>query len=138
MDKKISISLINKYDEIPRVAEIIGKFGNSNNIEEKLLNQFFLSIDEVLTNIITYSFKDNNEHIIKLVVKLDSACLSVSIEDDGVAFNPLEQQGINTNLALEEKPIGGLGIHLVKNLTDEQYYERTECKNILTLRKIIK
>jgi anti-sigma regulatory factor (Ser/Thr protein kinase) len=61
----------------------------------------------------------------------------VAIEDDGIPFNPLEKETPDTDLPLEERKIGGLGIHLVRNLMDKVSYQRRVDKNRLTLVKNI-
>ena len=63
--------------------------------------------------------------------------LVVKVEDDGREFNPLELPEPDLEQKLEERPIGGLGIHLVRNLMDELDYKRTHNKNILTMKKKI-
>jgi len=61
----------------------------------------------------------------------------VEVEDDGRQFNPLELPEPDLEKKLEERPIGGLGIHLVRNLMDELEYRRTHNKNILIMKKKI-
>jgi anti-sigma regulatory factor (Ser/Thr protein kinase) len=57
------------------------------------------------------------------------------VTDDGHPFNPLELPEPNTHLPVEDRPIGGLGIHLLKKMSDRMAYARTDGKNRLTLRK---
>ncbi len=57
------------------------------------------------------------------------------VEDDAVAFNPLEREAPDLNAPLEDRPIGGLGVHLVRKLMDDVRYERAGARNILTMRK---
>jgi sigma-B regulation protein RsbU (phosphoserine phosphatase) len=61
--------------------------------------------------------------------------LKFTIVDSGSPFDPTAQEEADTSLSVEDRPIGGLGIHLVRQLMDSINYERTEGKNILTLRK---
>ena len=63
--------------------------------------------------------------------------LTIVIVDDGLPFNPLEVEEPDTGLALQDREIGGLGIHLVINLMDEVKYERREEQNVITLTKQI-
>jgi anti-sigma regulatory factor (Ser/Thr protein kinase) len=52
-----------------------------------------------------------------------------------VPFNPLDEATPDTNLSIEDRQIGGLGIHLVINMVDDISYRRTADKNVLTLTK---
>ena len=61
--------------------------------------------------------------------------LSISIADNGVPFNPFTRKDPNTELALADREIGGLGIHLVKNVMDEVIYQRRYNRNVVTLIK---
>ena len=63
--------------------------------------------------------------------------LIFTVTDSGIAFDPTQKEEVDTTLSAEERPIGGLGIHLVRQIMDEVHYERIDDKNILTLIKNI-
>ena len=88
--------------------------------------------DELLTNIISYAYRDDKEHEIGIKVELSSDRLKVSMVDDGIPFNPLGIEKPDTELPLEEREIGGLGIHLVRNMMDKVSYRRRIDKNVIT------
>ena len=94
-----------------------------------------LAIDEVVTNVISYGFGDAAEHLIQVRLVLNSGELTLEVEDDGKPFDPLCQPPPNLTLALEDRPIGGLGIHLVRNLMDCTEYRRQHDRNLLIMRK---
>ncbi len=95
--------------------------------------KFNLIFDEVLNNVISYAYHDDGDHDIEIRMELAGERLLVTLADDGVPFNPLSVMAPRTDLALEEREIGGLGIHLVRNLVDEVSYQRRIDKNVLTL-----
>ena len=68
----------------------------------------------------------------------DGQTLHCQIIDSGVPFDPTAKKKVDTTLSVEERQIGGLGIHLVRELMDSINYERKDGKNILTLTKNIK
>ena len=136
MEKK-EIILKNKLSEIRRISEIIEKFCENNNLPMRILFDVNLSLDELLTNIIHYGFDDEKEHTIIVKLSLSENILEITIEDDGKAFNPLNAKPPNLDQSIEDKPIGGLGIYLVKNLMTEINYKRLKSKNILVLTKIV-
>ena len=81
------------------------------------------------------AFQDDKEHEIEINIDLKKDCLAISLSDDGIPFNPLTIELPGTDLSLEERGIGGLGIHLVKNIMDEVEYKRRVDKNIITIVK---
>jgi anti-sigma regulatory factor (Ser/Thr protein kinase) len=104
----------------------------------RILFEANLALDELFTNIISYGFDDKNEHTIRITISLQNDELVFNIEDDGMPFNPTEAETPDLECTIEECRIGGLGIHLAKNLMDEVCYQRCKDKNILTLKKNIK
>ena len=97
-----------------------------------------VALDEILTNIISYAYDDAKEHIIVIRLSLDQEKWTVEVEDDGRPFNPLNAPEPDTKQLLGERPIGGLGIHLVRKLIDELEYRRQNDRNILVMRLKVK
>src|SRR5262249_28810174 len=94
-----------------------------------------LTIEELVTNCIKYGYDDAEEHIIEVELKLSAGELVVTVTDDGHPFNPLELPEPDTNLPMEERLSGGLGIHLLRKMSDRMDYARADGKNRLILRK---
>jgi anti-sigma regulatory factor (Ser/Thr protein kinase) len=111
--------------------------GRRLNLSRKCLFEMNLALDELFTNIISYGFQDRSEHLIRVHISADHNVLTVVLEDDGMAFNPVDRIPPEMPCTLDECKVGGLGIHLVKNLMDEVIYERRAGTNVLTLRKCI-
>ena len=82
-----------------------------------------------------YGLNDEQRHFIDIRLELTANSLIVSIADDGVPFNPLAETAPDTTLSIEDRQIGGLGIHIVVNMVDDISYQRTAGKNVLTLTK---
>lgn len=94
-------------------------------------------IDEMLNNIISYAYEDAGKHLIDLNVALSGRELVLSIADDGVPFDPFQTETPNVSKPLETRSIGGLGVHLVRNIMDEVSYERSSGQNVTTLIKLL-
>jgi serine/threonine-protein kinase RsbW len=94
-----------------------------------------LALEEILANIISYGYSDNREHEIRVNLSVEPGKVRVDVEDDGQPFNPLEAPEADTTKPLEERTIGGLGIHLVRKLMDGLEYKRQGEKNLLTIKK---
>ncbi len=88
-----------------------------------------------MNNVITYAYRDEDDHEISARVELVADRLTVTIADDGVPFNPLSAKTPDTESSLEDREFGGLGIHLVRSLVDDVSYHRRIDKNVLTLMK---
>ncbi len=93
--------------------------------------------DELLHNIMCYAYNDEEAHAIEVGIKLSGDRLQIQISDDGAPFNPFSLEDPDTSLSLEDRDVGGLGIHLVRNVMDEIAYQRNIDRNIVTLVKRI-
>ncbi len=94
-----------------------------------------LALDEVVTNIIFYAYDDEAEHQIQIRVALETEGVSVRVEDDGRPFNPLDATTPDLGVDVDERPIGGLGVHIVRSLMDALECRREDDRNILIMRK---
>ena len=127
------IVIKNDLPEIAVVQEIFEAFAEKLRIPMLITMKFDVIFDELLNNIMSYAYRDNREHDIEVRMALVGKRLTVTITDDGVSFNPLSVEAPDTDLSLEDREPGGLGIHLVRNLVDDVSYHRRIGKNVLTL-----
>jgi sigma-B regulation protein RsbU (phosphoserine phosphatase) len=121
--------------EIAAVNETFGAFAKEFGIPATIAMKFNVIFNELLNNIVTYAYSDDDEHDIEVRMELAGKRLTVTITDDGVPFNPLSAEAPDTDVSLEAREIGGLGIHLVRNLIDDVSYNRRIDKNVITLMK---
>jgi sigma-B regulation protein RsbU (phosphoserine phosphatase) len=131
----INIEIVNNLEEINTAVGQFEQFATENQISLAVTQKLNIVFDELLNNVISYAYKDDEEHIIVINASLRGERLVVTITDDGEPFNPFGKNPPDTMLSLEERSLGGLGIHLVKNLMDEYDYKRNVNKNIITLIK---
>jgi serine/threonine-protein kinase RsbW len=95
---------------------------------------FDLCANEAVTNTISYGYRDNpGDHSITLQVQREGDFLSLTITDDGIAFNPLERDYRLLPADLDAAPIGGLGVELIRKYMDQVRYARVGDCNILTM-----
>lgn len=134
---KMLLTLKNNLSEIERLANTVMQFGKDNNFSDKSIFDINLALEEVVNNIISYAYKDKNEHHITIHLELEGQELMLKVEDDGIPFNPLGVRELDINKPLEERQPGGLGLFFVRNLTDELEYKREKNKNILIMKKKI-
>jgi anti-sigma regulatory factor (Ser/Thr protein kinase) len=94
-----------------------------------------LAIEEIATNCIKYAYHDKKEHVIEIHLLLSPGALIMTVRDDGQPFDPLTAPGPDLRVAAEDRPIGGLGIYLLRQMSDRIEYVREGNKNRLTLWK---
>ena len=132
--------LRNRIEEVAQLEGFIETLGEELTLDVPLCFNLNLALEEAVTNVINYAFPPEEEH--SFLVSADGEAegtLTLEIQDDGVAFDPLnEAPEVDITLGVEERPIGGLGIFLVKQIMDEVSYERVDGKNILTMKKCLK
>lgn len=135
MTDRVSIEISNRLSELERLHEALADFCRRYGLSAKVARDLNLALEEIVTNIITHSYTDDRAHLIGVHLNLQSDEVRIEVEDDGQPFNPLEAQEVDTTMPLEDRPIGGLGIHLVRKVTDGLEYKRLGDKNIFTLKK---
>jgi anti-sigma regulatory factor (Ser/Thr protein kinase) len=135
VDKILQIR--NDIDELTRVAMFLEDLSEEWGLGMPLAFSLNLVLEEALTNVISYGFDDDSEHTIEVRLKKSGALLSVVIVDDGHEYDPTLKADPDITLAAEERPIGGLGIFLIKKIMDTVEYQRKQNKNILILTKKI-
>jgi len=133
--KEYSFELKSSLAELDKLCQNLETFGKKFGLPKKLIFEINLALDELFTNIISYGFKDNQEHIVKVTLTPQNDELCLCIEDDGKPFNPIDFETPDVSCSVEECKIGGLGIHIMKKLMDEVCYERCGGKNVLNLKK---
>ena len=101
------------------------------------MNAADVALEEHLTNVLNYGYEASAPRRVVVDLKLDNGSLCVDVADDGKPYDPLARPPVDTSLPLEEKPIGGLGVHLMRQFMDELSYAREAGKNVLRMRKRI-
>ena len=94
-----------------------------------------LALDELLTNTVSYGYPDNGWHEILVDLEVTPGCVDLTVRDDGRAFDPLQSPEPDLSGEIEDREVGGLGIHFVRTLADELSYARERGWNVLRLRK---
>jgi serine/threonine-protein kinase RsbW len=102
------------------------------------INKINLACEEALVNVINYAYQGKTGDIeVTLTPVTDGNGIVFGIIDSGIEFNPLHKAEPDINAPIEERPIGGLGIFLVRKIMDNVEYRRDAGKNILTMTKYV-
>ncbi len=116
-------------DQWPVLRKAIHTFGLCNGIDKKGLKKLEVAAEEAIVNILHYSQASE----IELKMKNEKLKIILTLTDNGIAFDPTEH--VPNEKATNERQVGGLGIHLIRQIVDELHYERKENKNILRMVK---
>ena len=120
----------NDIQQIPTLAEWMDTLG----LPDVLNMTINLALEEAVTNVMLYAYPNGHGRVLVEAMK-EKERVTFTISDSGIPFDPTQQEAPDITLSAEERAIGGLGIHLVRQIMDEISYERKDNKNILTLVK---
>ena len=130
-----SITLPNDIETVPQLPQFIDEVAEDASLDASLTMSLNLAIEEAVVNVMEYAYPEGTKGTVNIVATIADGTLSFVISDSGKPFDPTAKAEVDTTLSAEERPIGGLGIHLVRQIMDDVTYERKDNKNVLTLRK---
>jgi len=121
--------------ELEKLEGFTANFALKAGLSDKDLFALQIVVEELVTNVIDYGEVPVGEHAATVDLTAQDGLLTIVIRDRGKEYNPLLREDPDVTLPAEERPIGGLGVHFCKKLTDTQDYERRDGCNVLTIRK---
>ena len=130
-----NLTLPNEIQAVPKLSAFVEEVCEAMNFDPTVTMQMNLAIEEAVVNVMNYAYPSGKQGEISVEAQANDVRLKFTICDTGIPFDPTVRAEVDTSLPLEERPIGGLGIHLVRQIMDSINYERVDGKNVLTLRK---
>ena len=130
-----SADFVSDRTELEKLEGFTADFALKAGLSDKDLFALQIVVEELVTNVIDYGGVPAGEHAVRVDLSTDNGELLIRIADRGKEYNPLLREDPDVTLPAEQRPIGGLGVHFCKKLTDAQSYERRDGCNVLTLRK---
>lgn len=124
-----------RQEEIFQIEGWVREFCQAAGVSAPVQHAIDLSLVEWLTNVISYGYSDPGEHWITVRLSVAGGEARVEVEDDGREFDPLTRPPVDTSIPLEQRSIGGLGIHMIRQFMDGMEYRREAGRNRLTMRK---
>ena len=129
------LTLRNDIAEVSQLAEFVDKVCALAGFDDLTTSTLNLAMEEAVVNVIEYAYPKDERHLICIVAKIKEDELTFVISDAGVPFDPTTQPKSDISLPAEERAVGGLGIHLIREFMDTIHYEHRNNLNILTLGK---
>ena len=130
-----SIILANDISEISKLNEFVEEIGNEFSLTPDVVFNVNLVLEEAIVNVINYAYPKEKHESIYLSAQLHEGSIVFVLTDTGMQFDPTKAPEADITLSLEDRPIGGLGIFLTRQIMNEVSYERIDGKNVLTLSK---
>ena len=130
-----SLTLTNDLKRVPRLNTFIDEVCEANGFDMATTMQINLAIEEAVVNVMNYAYPKDTKGDITIEAKANKTELSFIISDTGKPFDPTAKAEVDITLSAEDRAIGGLGIHLIRQIMDHINYERVDGHNILTLIK---
>jgi anti-sigma regulatory factor (Ser/Thr protein kinase) len=120
--------------EVARLVRFADAFAAGHRLPADEAARLQVILEELLTNVVKYGYRGTSaQGSITVALAFDGNNLAIEFEDDGIAFDPLSHQAPDLHLSAEERPVGGLGLHLLRSLTDKGHYRRDLDRNHLSL-----
>ena len=132
-----SITLPNDVQEVPRLNEFVDSVCEVAELDMSTTLKLNLAIEEAVVNVMNYAYPAGTQGQVVIDAKVSDVSLEFVISDSGTPFDPTAKKEVDTTLSAEERGIGGLGIHLVRQIMDSISYDWINGMNVLTLRKNI-
>ena len=135
LEDKIVLHVRRGEGDVDAVMQQFSQFAATAAIPTGISATMKIVLDELVSNVVKYGYDDDAEHAMEISFRITGAGVEIEIVDDGHPFDMLGMAAPDTSLGINERKIGGLGIHMVKKMTDTQRYERRDGRNRNTIWK---
>lgn len=131
----LDLRIASELDAIERVTGRFDAFAAAHHVPDAVRRTFDIAFDDLINNIVSYAYGGEVDHVIDVRIVVAPTSVEASLADDGPAFDPFAMDAPDTELDIDEREIGGLGVHLVRSMMDEARYERRDERNVIIIKK---
>ena len=135
MGDGMHLSIANYIEEMSKVGPFVAEVCDRYGISKDVAFQIDVAMDEAVANVVMYSYPEGVKGPVRLSASRMDGAVKFVLENEGVEFDPTAHGEVDTTLSAEDRPIGGLGIFLIKKIMDEVTYAREDGTNVLTMIK---
>lgn len=133
MHSVLNILAKNQLEELQVIIQSAEDYLQGAGVSAQQIYRISLIIDELFNNIVSYAYNDRLTHEISIDITVTPVMIELLFKDDGSEFNPLDQEAPDTTASIEDRQIGGLGLHLVRSIAQSMDYKRIDGINILSI-----
>ena len=133
LEKKLTLP--NDLADVPLLEDFVEEVSEAAGLDMSTTLQLNLALEEAVVNVMEYAYPEGFKGKLCIEALVHSSNLQLIITDEGRPFDPTKTADVDVTLSAEERPIGGLGIYLVRQIMDTVSYARVGGKNVLTLTK---
>ena len=131
------LTLHNDIRQISLLPAFIQEVTEGKDLDPGLVSSINLALEEAVTNVILYAYPEGTDGVAEIEAKVSGNTLTFILSDRGQPFDPTAREEVDITAGVDDRPVGGLGIHLVRSIMDSVRYQRKNGMNILTLTKNI-
>lgn len=136
MSQQLALEIAAEIEHLSSLLERLDAFGEEHAWSAQALYHVRLVVEEMVVNVIDHgSMQGQQRPTVKVELLQTGTQLQIKVSDDGLAFDPLKQAAPDTESNLEDRPVGGLGVHFLRTLMDSVSYQRVEGWNRLRFAK---
>ena len=135
MGDSLTIELLSTRDALASASAQAERWLHPHHPSPRALNLLLIAIEELVLNCIHYGYDDEEVHTIRIVLSIEDHILTMTVIDDGHPFDPLAAPSPDLSQPVKDRPAGGLGLYLLRQLADQISYERRDGANRLTVTK---
>jgi anti-sigma regulatory factor (Ser/Thr protein kinase) len=128
-DARLELQALNRLEELDRLTEAVDRFLDDLKVDAEMRYAVQFAVEELFTNIVKYAFEDQGSHRVSIQLVRTGPELALIMEDEGRPFDPTAAPVPDTTLALDERPVGGLGLFLLRRMSSGMEYWRTARTN---------
>jgi anti-sigma regulatory factor (Ser/Thr protein kinase) len=132
MPEALRVSIPARLSEVRELSSLVEGFGDANRLPDPKVFVINLALDELITNTVMHG-PDAGAVQIDISLWVDAGTLFLVMEDNGHPFDPTADSSADLSSSLQDRPVGGLGLHLVKSFADRIAYEFVDGRNRLTV-----
>ena len=129
MGVELRLTILNDLEELVRVNDCATQLLEGARVAAKKVYLTCLALEEILSNVIRHGYEDEAVHEIAVSIREDDGIVELEIVDDGKEFDPRAAPEVDVLAPLADRPVGGLGIHLLKHMIGDIRYERSNGRN---------
>jgi anti-sigma regulatory factor (Ser/Thr protein kinase) len=131
----LEVSIHNQASEITLAHQALDELAARHALPARPVSRVHLALEEHLTNVMTHGYADGKPATITIRYTVDRTMLRVEIEDDAAPFDPTIAPRTDISIPLDERPLGGLGLHMIRQSVDEWEYRRERGRNVLVFKQ---